>query len=131
MKKPGLLLSVIPIVLIIALLTISVVIFGEDLAGGASQISLLAGLILISLIGILYLKVPWENIEKGIGHAFGQAAGALIILLMIGALTASWMLSGIVPTMIYYGLQLIHPKVFILVTFVLCCLVSIDRKSVV
>lgn len=129
MKKPGLLLSVIPIVLIIALLTVSVIVFGEDLACGASQISLLTGLIIISLIGIFYLKVPFEKIEEGIGQSIKQASGAIMILMMIGALTGAWMLSGVVPTMIYYGLMLIHPKVFILVTFVLCCLVSVLAGS--
>jgi len=129
MKKPGLLLSVLPIIFIITLLTISVIVFGEDLTGGASQLSLLAGLIIISLIGIFYLKVPFTMIEDGIGASIMQASGAIFILMMIGALTASWMQSGVVPTMIYYGLQLIHPRVFILVTFILCCLVSVLAGS--
>ena len=129
MKRPGLLLSISPILIAIALLMSCVFLFGEDLSGGAAQIALSITLIYISIIGVYYLKVPWEKIEEGIGYNLHKSTGAILILLMIGALTATWMLSGIVPTMIYYGLQLIHPKVFIVVTFVVCALVSILAGS--
>lgn len=129
MKKPSLLLSISPIIIAIVLLLACVMLFSEDLSGGAAQIALSITLIYISVVGIFFLKVPWEKIEKGIGHNIEQSTGAILILLMIGALTATWMLSGIVPTMIYYGLQIIHPKAFIVVTFVLCSLVSVLAGS--
>ena len=67
--------------------------------------------------------------EEKVGENLGNTSGAIIILLSIGALTATWMLSGIVPTMIYYGLKLIHPKIFIVLSFLLCAVVSLLAGS--
>ena len=129
MKKPGLLLSLVPVLALIALLMVGVFIFGDDLTCGPSQIAIFGASVLTALIGLYGLKVPWSRFEEKVGENLGNTSSAIIILLSIGALTATWMLSGIVPTMIYYGLKLIHPKIFIVLAFLLCAVVSLLAGS--
>ena len=129
MKKPGLLLSLVPVLFLIALLVVGVSIFGDELTSGPSQIAIFAAAVLTLLIGLFALKVPWSTFEEKVGDNLKSTSSAIIILLSIGALTATWMLSGIVPTMIWYGLKLIHPKVFIVLTFLLCAVVSLLAGS--
>ena len=129
MKKPGLLLSLVPVLVLIALLMVGVSIFGDELTGGPSQIAIFGAAVVTALIGLYYLKVPWRVFEEKVGENLGNTSGAIIILLSIGALTATWMLSGIVPTMIYYGLKLSHPKIFIVLSFLLCAVVSLLAGS--
>lgn len=123
-KKPGLFLSLLPVITLVVLISLSVRLFGDDVTAGASQISLFIAAIAVCLTAILYLKVPWENIEKAIMQQLDNTGGAIFILLMIGALSGSWMQSGIVPSMIYYGLKIIHPSVFLPIVFLLCSVIS-------
>ena len=129
MKKPGLFLSLVPVLTLIALLVIGVVIFGDELTSGPSQLALFGAATVTVLIGLYYLKIPWIVFEAKIGDNFKSTASAIVILLSIGALTSTWMLSGIVPSMIVYGLKLIHPRVFIVMTFLLCALISMLAGS--
>ena len=124
MKKPGILLAITPIIILIALLATTVIVFGDDSTSGAAQAVLLTSAVITACIGIFHLKIPWKEFEKSISENISDTAPVILILLMIGALTATWMLSGVVPTMIYYGLKIIHPKVFIVVTFILCAMIS-------
>lgn len=129
MKKPGLLLSLVPVLALIVFLMIGVSIFGDELTSGPSQIALFGAAVLTALIGLYGLKVPWSVFEQKVGENLKSTSSAIIILLSIGALTATWMLSGIVPTMIWYGLKLIHPRVFVVLTFLLCAIVSLLAGS--
>ncbi|NMB36740.1 MAG: sodium:proton antiporter [Bacteroidales bacterium] len=128
-KKPGLILSLVPVVILITILAVGVIIFGEDVTSGPSQIALVTAAIITCLIGMLFLKVPWEHFSDAMGDNMSKTSEAIFILLMIGALTSTWMLSGVVPTMIYWGLKLIHPSIFLLVTFMLCSIISILAGS--
>ena len=129
MKKPGLLLSLVPVLTLIVLLMTGVSIFGDELTSGPSQLALFGAAVLTALIGLYGLKVPWSRFEEAVGDNLKSTSSAIIILLSIGALTATWMLSGIVPTMIWYGLKLIHPRLFIVLTFLLCAVVSLLAGS--
>ncbi len=129
MKKPGLALSIATLLALMALLALCVVFFGDDATSGPIQIALLLSTLLTAGIAIIFLKVPWAKVEEDISENIRQTAPTLLILLSIGALTATWMLSGTVPTMIYYGLKMISPRFFIVITFVLCSLVSILAGS--
>ena len=129
MKKPGLLLSLVPVLSLIALLMIGVSIFGDELTSGPSQIAIFGAAVITCLIGLYGLKVPWSEFEDKVGSNLKSTSAAVIILLSIGALTATWMLSGIVPTMIWYGLKLIHPRIFIVLSFLLCAFVSLLAGS--
>ena len=129
MKKPGLLLSLVPVLVLIFLLMVGVGIFGDELTSGPSQIAIFGAAVVTCLIGLYALKVPWKEFEEHVGNNLKATSAAIIILLSIGALTATWMLSGIVPTMIWYGLKLIHPRIFIVLTFLLCAVVSLLAGS--
>lgn len=128
-KKPGLLLSLIPIIVLVACLSSAVIVFSDEVSAGPAQVSLIIAAVTTCLIGIYKLKIPWGVFEEKIGDAMKNTSSAIFILLMIGALTSTWMLSGVVPTMIYYGLKLIHPSIFLLITFWLCTIVSILAGS--
>lgn len=129
MKKPGLALSLLPIIVLVTLISVGVRLFGEEISSGTSQISLLLTSVITAIISIVVLKIPWSKIEEGMMNHLSKTGSAIFILLMIGALTGSWMISGVVPAMIYYGLQLIHPSVFLVVTFILTSVVSLMAGS--
>ena len=125
MKRPSLLLSLLPFISLVTLISVTVPLFGDDVTAGPAQIALLSSALLTALIAMLYLKVPWEHVEQCMLDQLSKTGSAIFILLMIGALTGSWMQSGVVPTMIYYGLKIIHPSVFLVIAFILSAFVSI------
>lgn len=124
MKKPSVLLSVLPVAVLILILIAGVQMFGDGLTAGPSQIALITASVAGALIAIFYLKIKWEKLEEGILDNLSKTGSAIFILLMIGALTAAWIQSGVVPTMIYYGLQLISPRIFLFVTFLFTGIIS-------
>ncbi len=129
MKRPSLALSLIPILILILMIFIAVYLFGEDVTAGPSQIALLSVSVITVIISMLKLKLSWEELEKGILDHLSKTGSSIFILLMIGALTGAWMISGIVPSMIYYGLKIIHPNIFLLIAFILSGLVSVMAGS--
>lgn len=127
-RSPSLLISLIPVLSLVALLAASVALFGDGSSGGANQIALILAAGVAILIGVLHGH-PWADLERGIVQGISLALGAVIILLTVGALIGSWILAGIVPTMIYYGLQLLSPAVFLPSACVICCFVSLATGS--
>lgn len=126
---PHPLLSAVPLALMTVLLFVTIRTFGSDALNGGSQIVLLTITALTSILAIGFCKVSWKSIEEAICKNIHGVSSALIILLLIGALSGSWMISGIVPTMIYYGLQIIHPSTFLLSCCIICAVVSIMTGS--
>ena len=108
-KMPSPLLSLVPILVLVALLFVTIRTFGSDALSGGSQVVLLTTTAVASLLAMIFCKVKWRDIEEAICKNILGVATAIIILLLIGALSGSWMISGIVPTFIYYGMQIIHP----------------------
>ena len=129
MKRPSLLLSLSPVILLISLIAVAVPIFGDDITAGPAQIALLSAAILGALISIFFLKISWEKLEKCMMEHLSNTGPAIFILLMIGALTGSWMISGIVPAMIYYGLKIISPGIFLFTIFILASIASMVTGS--
>lgn len=129
MKKPSLLLALTPVIILVAIIIAGVQMFGDELTSGPSQVALIAASVIGALIAIFYLKIPWESLEEGILDNLSKTGSAIFILLMIGALTASWIQSGVVPSMIYYGLKLIHPSIFLLVIFLFTAMISLMAGS--
>lgn len=127
-KQPTLPLALIPIVVLIALLTINVLIYGAASIDGPNQLALLLSAAVASIISFR-LGHSWEEIEKNLVRSVSSAMSAIIILLMIGALTGTWLLSGIVPAMIYYGLKVLNPTIFLFAACVVCCIVSLATGS--
>lgn len=128
-KQIGLVASLIPVVVLVSLLFICVVLlYGDDSQSGASQMSLLISAGVALFIGWLNGH-KWRDIEKAISFGVGNTINAVLILLMVGALIGSWILSGTVPAMIYYGLQVINPTIFYFTACVLCAITSISIGS--
>ncbi|MCE7863738.1 MAG: Na+/H+ antiporter NhaC [Bacteroidetes bacterium CHB5] len=127
-KKPSFLQALIPILILIALLTINVVVLGNDAISGANQIVLLLA---SGVAGIIAFRCghSWEHIEVSIVKSISSAMGAMLILLTIGSLAGTWLLSGIVPAMIYYGLKILNPTLFLFAACVVCCIVSLATGS--
>lgn len=115
----------IPFLVLILLITCCVAVFGSATLDGASQVSLLAASAVSVVVGHFSKRLEWENLEKEITAKIASCTPAIIILLLIGAIGGTWMVSGIVPTMIYYGMQIIRPEVFFVSSSVLCALVSL------
>lgn len=118
-------MSYIPFILLIVLITCCVAVFGNATLDGASQVSLLIASAASVLIGHFSNRLTWENLEHEISKKISSCAPAIIILLLIGAIGGTWMVSGIVPTMIYYGMQILRPEIFLVSSSLLCALVSL------
>jgi NhaC family Na+:H+ antiporter len=128
-KKPSPLLSLVPLLVLIGLLFVTIRIFGSDALSGASQIVLLTATAVCTLIAMAYSKISWKSIEKSIAGNITGVSTALLILLIIGALSGSWMVSGVVPTLICYGMEIIHPSVYLVSTCIICSVVSVITGS--
>ena len=103
--------------------------FGADAIAGGSQIALLFAAAVAATLSITMCGQKWSVLEDAIVENIRTSASAIIILLLIGAISGTWMLSGTVPTLICYGLQVIHPKLFLGVACIICALVSLVTGS--
>ena len=128
-SKPGLLVSLIPVAFLIIALSINVIgVFGDDALAGSNQfILILSGAVAAGLA--IGRGISYNEIIASIERSVASTTGAILILLMIGALAGSWMLSGVVPAMVYYGLKILNPGVFLPATAVICALVSLATGS--
>jgi NhaC family Na+:H+ antiporter len=127
-KEPTLLISIIPVAILIVMLGYCLFFLGLDLETGGSHIPLIMGAAVASLVAA-YLGYPWKEIQDALIKGITLAMGAILILMTIGILIGTWMMSGIVPAMIYYGLQLISPSIFLVTTCIICAIVSISTGS--
>ncbi len=123
------LVALIPFVALVALQTMVISIFGSDALDGASQTVLLFSAAIAVAIAMIAYKVPWKRIDEAIVENIKTIGIAIIILFLIGAVSGSWMMSGVVPTMIYYGMKIVSPSVFLFITCLLCALVSLVTGS--
>ena len=128
-KIPSPLLSLVPVLVLVGLLFFTIRIFGSNALEGASQVVLLVATAVCITIAMTCCSVKWKQIETAIVRNLSGVTVALIILLLIGALSGSWMISGIIPTLIYYGVKIIHPDYFLVTTCLICALVSIMTGS--
>ena len=127
-RTPGIIHALIPILFLIVFLSINVIIFKSDTLAGSNQIILLLAAGVAALVAVRF-RVSWTKILNSITRSINTAMPAVLILLVIGSLAGTWLISGIVPVMIYYGLKIIHPSVFLLTALVVCCLVSLVTGS--
>ena len=118
-------MSFLPFLVLMVLISCCVAVFGNATLDGASQVSLLVASAVSVLVGHFSKRLTWENLEREISDKISSCAPAIIILLLIGAIGGTWMVSGIVPTMIYYGMQIIRPEIFLVSSSLLCALVSL------
>ncbi|MAW30406.1 MAG: Na+/H+ antiporter NhaC [Flavobacteriales bacterium] len=127
--KPHYILCLFPILILIILLAYNVILFGDESLSGANQLALLISASIATVIGLKFRTVNFKKILKDISSSIANTTPAIIILLLIGALTGTWLISGIVPAMIYYGLQILNPKVFLFATAIISAIVSLATGS--
>ena len=127
-RAPSLGFSLVPVLVLIALLAASVTLFGDASSSGPNQIALMLAASVAGVLG-LALGHPWHALERGIVHGISLAMGAILILLVVGSLIGTWILAGIVPTMIHYGLQILSPAIFFAAACVICAFVAIATGS--
>ena len=126
---PSAFISLLPLVVLVGMLVLVVRTYGSDALAGASQVTLLVVSALCVALGMGCLGVPWKAFEKAICDNIANVGSALVILLLIGALSGAWMVSGVVPTLIYYGMEVIRPGIFLASGCIISALVSVMTGS--
>ena len=120
--------ALLPVVILVLLLSFNVTVYGDDALGGSNQFILLMGAAVAAIVGFRN-KVTYDQMIEAIGSNLKSTTGAILILLFVGALAGTWLLSGIIPAMIYYGLQILHPSIFFPACIVICAIISIATGS--
>ncbi|MBO7609451.1 MAG: sodium:proton antiporter [Muribaculaceae bacterium] len=128
-RLPHPLVALIPIIILILLLAVVIRLFGSDSLTGGSQIALIMGMAVCIFISMIFYRVPWKTFEKQMEKTMGGIFITLLILLSVGMLSGSWMISGVVPTLIYYGIQILSPRFFLVSACAICALVSLLSGS--
>lgn len=120
--------ALIPVLALIGMLAYNVFVFGDDALSGSNQFILLLGGAVAAIIGFKN-KVSYKTMIEEIAENIKSTAGAILILLMVGALAGTWLISGIIPAMIYYGLQVLNPTIFLAACLIICAVISIATGS--
>ncbi len=129
-KKPELSIisALIPVFLLIGMLAYNVFVYEDDALGGSNQFILLLGAAMAAIVGA-FNGVDYKQMVEEVSKNIKETTGPILILLMVGALAGTWLLSGVIPTMIYYGLQLLNPTIFLAACVVICAVISIATGS--
>ena len=122
------LLSLAPIVLLIALLFSAVQLFGADASYGPNQVALLIASAAAGLVG-MHRGMSWSEVQDSMVDGIKVGLGPILILMAVGGLIGSWMIAGTVPAMIYYGVAILNPAIFFAAAAVICALASISIGS--
>lgn len=128
-KLPPLWMSMVPLVILVALIAFVVSVFGDESLSGASQVALIFASAFCVAMGMIGGYLTFDDFEKAVSNNITSVSNAIIILLLIGAIGGVWMVSGVVPTMIYYGLQIISPQWFLVSACLICAFVSVMTGS--
>ena len=121
-------LAIVPLFFLVFLLSINVFIYGDNALNGSNQFILLIGGAIAAIIGF-YQNIPYKTMIKKIAKNLQSVTGAILILLFVGALAGSWLISGIIPAMIYFGLKILHPTIFLPASVIICALISLATGS--
>ena len=128
-KSPSALVAMIPLVVLAFLLFLVIKAFGSDSIAGGSQIALLSASSVCVMLSMGLYRVSWSRLEGEIIENIRSSASAIIILLLIGSIAGTWMVSGVVPTLICYGLEVLHPSWFLAACCLICAAVSLMTGS--
>ena len=128
-KTPSALVALIPLAVLILLLALTIHLFGGDAIAGGSQLSLLTASAVCTMLAMGIYRTKWQTLEDAIIGNIRCATPAIIILLLIGAIAGTWMASGIIPTLIYYGLKILHPSIFLPASCIICAVISLLTGS--
>jgi NhaC family Na+:H+ antiporter len=121
--------ALIPVFALVAMLFYNVIFaFGDDALSGSNQFILLLGAAVAAIVGH-FNKVSFEQMMEEVAENVKSTTGAILILLMVGSLAGTWLISGIIPTMIYYGLQILNPTIFLASCVIICAIISVATGS--
>ncbi|EDM43120.1 Na+/H+ antiporter NhaC [unidentified eubacterium SCB49] len=121
--------ALIPVIALVIMLFFNVFFaFGDDALSGSNQFILLLGGAIAAMVGV-FNKVSYKRMLEEVAENIKSTAGALLILLMVGSLAGTWLISGIIPTMIYYGLQILNPTIFLASCVIICAIISVATGS--
>ena len=127
-KTASLFHALFPILFLVFLLIINVSIFGDDSLDGSIQIVLILSSAVASVLAF-NLGFTWDDIQKGILKSINSSMSSILILFLVGSLAGSWLLSGVVPAFIYYGIQILNAKIFLFAACIICIIVSMATGS--
>lgn len=120
--------ALIPVFALVGMLAYNIYVFGDDALSGSNQFILLLGAAVAAVVGFRN-KVNYKQMLDEVAENVKSTTGALLILLMVGALAGTWLISGIIPSMIYYGLQILNPTIFLAASVIICAIISIATGS--
>ena len=120
--------ALIPVFALVAMLAYNVVVYGDDALSGSNQFILLLGGAIAAIVGF-FNKVSYARMLEEVANNVKSTTGAILILLMVGSLAGTWLISGVIPTMIYYGLEILNPTIFLPATVIICAIISIATGS--
>jgi len=120
--------ALLPILVLVSLLSFNVWVYGDDALSGSNQFILLLGGAFAAVIGFAK-RISYDQMIQKVAENLQSVTGALLILLFVGALAGTWLISGIIPAMIYYGLQILHPNIFLPACIVICAIISLATGS--
>ncbi len=118
-------IAFVPLVALIGMIVLGVAVFGRDVGDGPSQISLVFATALAAVLAGVAGRVPWSVLEQGITSSIAKAGVSIMILFLIGMLSGAWMIGGVVPTLICYGVKIMNPHLFLLCACIICAIVSL------
>ena len=129
LEKPSWFISLLPFIFLVLALSVVIYIFGTDALSGASQVALLFAAGFTVVLSMVLYRIPWKVFEESILDNITSVGTSIVILLLIGAVSGSWMISGVVPTMIYYGMKVIFPDIFLFASCVISALIAVMTGS--
>ena len=127
--NPSTLVSLLPFVFLVAALSVVIYVFGTSALDGASQVALLFAAGFTVVLSMVLYRVSWKVFEEAILDNITSVGTSIVILLLIGAVSGSWMISGVVPTMIYYGMKVIFPEIFLFASCIISALIAVMTGS--
>src|SRR5690606_7569981 len=120
--------ALLPVIILVALLAFNVFVYGDDSLGGSNQFILLIGGAIAAIVSI-FNKVSFDRMLEEVANNINSTSGAILILLFVGALAGTWLISGVIPAMIYYGLQILSPSYFLAACVIICSIISVATGS--
>lgn len=120
--------ALLPVIALVGMLAYNVFVFGDDALSGSNQFILLMGAAVAAIVGH-FTNTSYDTMVEEVSQNIKSTSGAILILLMVGALAGTWLVSGIIPTMIYYGLQILNPTIFLAACVVICSVISVATGS--
>ncbi|WP_424495291.1 Na+/H+ antiporter NhaC [Salinimicrobium sp. GXAS 041] len=120
--------ALLPVFALVGMLAYNVFVYGDSALDGSNQFILLLGGAIAAIVGV-FNKVSFDFMVEEVASNIKATTGAILILLLVGSLAGTWLISGIIPTMIYYGLQILNPTIFLAACVIICAVISVATGS--